>query len=319
LWLSSSAARLRDALCRTSQDAICATEHLREDAMRKMRRSITASRNGRPSFALRMSAVALLLVAASVAGQADEAPGCQNLPAEQTVDTKWPINIGVLAPQLIRYRCTNYLKDFAAVTDEAHAWIAQRTPQVENAAVVFDIDETSLSNWASIYHNQFAYVEVGPCKLRDPYAFCGDNAWELSARAAALQPTLELFRFLKTVKDKNGKRVAVFFITGRFESTAERRATQRNLRKVGYDSWDGLTLRPQSTKNEDVAAYKSGVREEIEQRKERYTIIANLGDQYSDLIGNATGEHAERCFKLPNPFYFIGPALPDGGLKCLAR
>jgi hypothetical protein len=283
--------------------------------------SLISLQDGRVSFGLRLAAaiVVLLAAAAFAPARADQVPGCQNLPAKQTVDTKWPINIGVLAPQLILYRCTNYMKDFAAVTDEAHAWIAQRAPQVENAAMVFDIDETSLSNWAELYHNQFAYVGTGPCRLDDAEAFCGDSAWEVSTRATALEPTLDLFRFLKTVKDKNGNRVAAFFITGRYDSPSMHRATERNLRKVGYDDWDGLTLRPQSTKSEDVAAYKSGARAAIEQRKEHYTIIANIGDQYSDLIGNATGEHAERCFKLPNPFYFIPPDLPAGGLKCLPR
>ena len=32
---------------------------------------------------------------------------------------------------------------------------------------------------------------------------------------------------------------------------------------------------------------------------EGYTIIGNIGDQLSDLEGG----HAERTFKLPNPFY----------------
>ena len=32
-----------------------------------------------------------------------------------------------------------------------------------------------------------------------------------------------------------------------------------------------------------------------------YRIIANVGDQESDL----TGGGADRSFKLPNPFYFI--------------
>lgn len=285
-----------------------------------MQRSIIALRNRQlwSGFRVIAAAITLLLIAGAFPARADEIPaGCQNLPAKQAVDTKWPINIGVLEPQLILYRCTDYMKDFAAVTDEAHAWIAQRAPQVENAAVVFDIDETSLSNWDEIYHNQFGYVATGSCNLGNPHAFCGENAWELSARATALPPTLGLFRFIKTVKDKNGKGIAVFFITGRHESQVERRATARNLRKVGYDAWDGLTLRPASTKSEDVAAYKSGERAAIEQR--RYTIIANLGDQYSDLNGNATGEHADRCFKLPNPFYFIPPGLPEGGLKCLAH
>ena len=32
-----------------------------------------------------------------------------------------------------------------------------------------------------------------------------------------------------------------------------------------------------------------------------YDIVANVGDQYSDLAGG----HADRAFKLPNPFYFL--------------
>jgi hypothetical protein len=58
------------------------------------------------------------------------------------------------------------------------------------------------------------------------------------------------------------------------------------------------------------------MRREIEKD---HVIVANLGDQYSDLIGDADGDHAERCYKLPNPFYFIPPGLPAAGLKCLAR
>jgi hypothetical protein len=41
------------------------------------------------------------------------------------------------------------------------------------------------------------------------------------------------------------------------------------------------------------------VRERIE--KDGYTIIANAGDQPSDLAGG----HAEMTFLLPNPFYRI--------------
>ena len=37
------------------------------------------------------------------------------------------------------------------------------------------------------------------------------------------------------------------------------------------------------------------------------------------LITHEHGDHAEKCFKLPNPFYFIGPPLPDAGLKCLSH
>ena len=33
----------------------------------------------------------------------------------------------------------------------------------------------------------------------------------------------------------------------------------------------------------------------------RYDIVANFGDQYSDLIGG----HADRTVKLPNPTYYL--------------
>ncbi len=273
-------------------------------------------RSSRSAAAAATGVMLFALFAASPVRAAD-ATGCQTASAKQTLDTHWPIKIQLLAQQLVVYRCTDYLKDFAAVTDKARAFIAQRAPQVERPAVVFDIDETSLSNWKEIHHNQFGYVATGPCDLSDANELCGQHAWELSVRGVALEPTLDLFRFLETLKGKNGEKVAAFFITGRYENPAERRATARNLRKAGYDGWTGLILRPHSTKQEDVAQFKSGAREQIEQRKEHYTIIANLGDQYSDLNGNADGEHAESCFKLPNPFYFIPPDLPATGLKCL--
>ena len=48
-----------------------------------------------------------------------------------------------------------------------------------------------------------------------------------------------------------------------------------------------------------MAPYKTWVRGEIE--AQGYTIIANVGDQWSDLENG----YAERVFKLPNPFYMI--------------
>lgn len=49
-----------------------------------------------------------------------------------------------------------------------------------------------------------------------------------------------------------------------------------------------------------VSKFKTAAREKIENGGV-YTIIANVGDQDSDLAGG----HAERTFKVPNPFYFI--------------
>jgi len=48
-----------------------------------------------------------------------------------------------------------------------------------------------------------------------------------------------------------------------------------------------------------VQEYKTAERTKVE--AEGYTIIANVGDQMSDINGENSG-----CrFKVPNPFYFI--------------
>ena len=88
----------------------------------------------------------------------------------------------------------------------------------------------------------------------------------------------------------------MFFITGRPE--AQRAVTADNLDKQGFHNWNGLTLKPAGSTLTTVA-YKSGARAAIEQQG--FHIIANVGDQYSDLAG----DHADRAFKMPNPFYFL--------------
>jgi len=261
-----------------------------------------------------VAAVAFAAWFAAAPARAEDASGCQNPPAQQMRDTKWPINIGQLAQQLVTYRCADYMKDVAAAVAEARGWVQQRAPQVDNAAVVLDIDETSLSNWEVIYHDHFAYFADGSCDLGANIA-CGWQDWFLSARSVALSPTLDFFRFVKTLSDRNGGKVAVFFVTGRRDEPAMRAATEENLRKQSYDSWERLYLRPTASRG-FVSVYKTDSRREIERK---YKIIANLGDQYSDLIGDPDDDHAEKCFKIPDPFYFIPPDLPPAGLKCLSR
>jgi hypothetical protein len=56
---------------------------------------------------------------------------------------------------------------------------------------------------------------------------------------------------------------------------------------------------PEGVHFASAAAFKAPVRAAIE--ADGYTIIANMGDQPSDLAGG----HAERTFLLPNPFYRI--------------
>jgi predicted secreted acid phosphatase len=151
----------------------------------------------------------------------------------------------------------------------------------EKLAIVLDIDETALSNWAVELHDDFGYI---PADSNSCITFrCGK----------AIPSTLRIFR-----EAEKGK-VAVFFITGRPEG--QRADTAANLKAEGYDSWEGLFLRPEDhPKDQTVSQYKSGDRAEIVAKG--YRIILNVGDQMSDLVGDPQAEHS---VKLPNPFYFI--------------
>jgi hypothetical protein len=114
---------------------------------------------------------------------ADDKPsGCAQPPEKVTVDTTPPINIGILANALTYYRCTEYDADVTAALNAARAWVGKRASEVAKPAIVLDIDETSLSNWDEIHHNNFGYIPSGACDL-GASAACGQRAWELSARA----------------------------------------------------------------------------------------------------------------------------------------
>jgi acid phosphatase len=218
-------------------------------------------------------------------------------PSGQTLEQTQPLNIGQLKRQAMDYVCSgDYDRDLAKVLAEAKAHVEQRAGAVRKPALVLDIDETSLSNWQQIRANDFGYIPNGPCDLARR-AGCGQRSWELSARGEAIAPTVALFNAAQA------KGVAVFFLTGRNGDPQERAATVRNLRKAGYRGWAGLIMRDAQSKDLFADTYKSRERARIEQ--DGYTIIANVGDQDSDLKGG----YAEKTFRLPNPFYFL-PSKP---------
>jgi hypothetical protein len=221
-----------------------------------------------------------------------------------------PPNLGDLKKQLLAYHDFGaYERDLQAVDDQATAYLEERAHKVNKPALVLDIDETSLSNWESIYANDFGYLNRIPCSLLPrgscepgeqsklipcetlPKGPCGAEAYDATLRAPAISATLKL------AKTASEARVAIFFITGRYET--ERSVTEANLKKVGFPNWVNVYMRPDGTSTESAADYKAPVRKAIEDAG--YTIIVNVGDQPSDLLGG----HAERAFLLPNPFYRI--------------
>jgi acid phosphatase len=238
--------------------------------------------------ALAAAALSAILVFGIPAGlQAADCPAERqpNIPKSEEP----ALNIDKHKKQLRAYKADGYDNDIKLVFGDAQSYVMSRIDQVKRPAVVLDIDETSLTNWPNIDADDFGFIKGGQCSLR-PHFPCGFDAWVEKGRADKIGPTLEFFNAVRS------KKVAVFFITGRRH--AQRAVTIRNLRRAGFTTWTGLMTRPDDDKN-SVTEFKSGERAKIENKG--YTIIANIGDQQSDLAG----EHAECKFKVPNPFYFI--------------
>lgn len=197
-----------------------------------------------------------------------------------------PSNLGQLKKEVRQYYTSGqYEKEFSNVISEAQTYLLQQINDYQQhqpkakLALVLDIDETSLSNYANIEQHDFAansdiiHKEI------------------LEANAPALKPTLELYQTALS----NG--VHVFFVTGRHESELE--ATKTNLINIGYTQWDGLYVRPDDYQESSIIPFKSKMRARIEQQG--YIILESIGDQYSDISGG----HVQKGFKLPNPFYYL--------------
>jgi len=246
---------------------------------------------GRRSDQRALAAMALFAILAVVTPAATQATDCPTAREPRIPPSEEPaINIEMHKKQLIAYQAGNYNDDIKLVLADARGYLEQRAGQVRKPAIVLDIDETSLSNWQNIKANNFGFIKGGPCSEESSLA-CGFDEWILKASAPAIPPTLEFFNSVIV------KNVAVFFITGRRDS--QRQATLWNLDRAGFQGWARLITRSDDDHNETIVPYKSGERKKIE--NEGYTIIANVGDQQSDLDGGS----AECTFKIPNPFYFI--------------
>lgn len=199
---------------------------------------------------------------------------------------KEPTNLQEIKQGLIKYHDSGeYTKDVKDVVAQARQYLALRI--TENAqkkpkqklAIVFDIDETALSNYPFMKSHSFgATIKEFDYNINQH-------------RLPAIKPVLELYKFAK----KN--HISVFFITGR--KTPQKLATVANLKVAGYNHWQQLYLKPQNYKQQSVIPFKAGIRKQIEAKG--YTIVESIGDQYSDLKGGYT----EKTFKLPNPYYAI--------------
>jgi phosphoglycolate phosphatase-like HAD superfamily hydrolase len=201
---------------------------------------------------------------------------------------------------------SRYADDVAKVERRA----ANRLPKLikhadAKPAVVVDVDDTSLSTYNYEALNDFGYNPAVNAKY----------IHETGMKAVFGMPQL------LTAAAKRG--VEVYYVTGRpttdaFGST-QRADTLRDLAAAGYpDVVPGHLFtrnkpnppaylrscdKPDATPATycTTVQYKSLTRRHIEHLAGGQDIVANFGDQFSDLQGG----YSDATYKLPNPMYFL--------------
>jgi len=268
---------------------LAASEGFETSARKCHRRWPTRVRAGNQ---IRTAAVgALLLAVQACASVPGTGASCPAPPRDRAPVAATPLNIDLVKKQLISYhKDKTYEADIKSVYDVAEVYIDSRRDKVTRPAIVLDIDETVLSNWETFEANDFGFfADAARCDIPSKEA-CGFNVWTAQLKATALEPARDFFNRVKS------KGVAIFFVTGRRDS--QRAMTVTNLEGQGIYGWAELITRSDA-EHGSPQPFKTKARETIQAR---YTIVANIGDQLSDLDG---GRAAECAFKLPNPFYFI--------------
>ncbi len=245
---------------------------------------------------------------------------------------------------------SNYAGEVENVAAEGQQWLQARAGKSAMPAIVFDVDDTTLTTYN---YELFSNWDYNPTT----------NAVFVGLTRPGRHPTRDAFTgnlfpatpgMLALAQKAHDLGYAIFWITGRGD--AQHQATIANLVSdtavgfaditsvtysgatlpeidagypmptaldIGHGGFtDGLFTKPtiNLTTNTYPAylntpefcgpsitlkvscptiQYKSGTRAYIE--SQGYDIVADFGDQYSDLLGG----YADKTFKLPNPSYYL--------------
>lgn len=181
--------------------------------------------------------------------------------------------------EILAYRNSGqWAADTTLVINRARRFVRKHLAD-RRPAIVLDVDDTSLSSYPCLKAVDFERSK----------ADCASGGV-----MPAIPQTRSLYRFARA------HRVTVFFVTGR--RARGRSITIANLHRAGYAGTLRLRMRPNRERPGTHDGWKARTRRAIIRRG--YRIVANVGDQRSDLDGGA----ALRAFKLPNPMYVIPSA-----------
>lgn len=155
----------------------------------------------------------------------------------------------------------------------------KNSPSVKNPAVIFDVDETTLSNYKHIKEISFGYI---PKEWDD---------WLNKSKGEAILQTKYFYDYLVE------HNYSIIFLTARNETQYE--ATYKNLVDEGYTKIDTLICKPLKYPKVTSALFKEKERKKLTEAG--YNIVACVGDQESDIFGEYTGIKV----KLPNYMYIV--------------
>jgi hypothetical protein len=186
-----------------------------------------------------------------------------------------------------------YANEVGGIVDGAENYLQRPIVTRGNAnfntkAILFDVDDTTLNTYSYEIYSNFVFNPTSNA------AFVNSGVF----RAVPHMVSLEHFA------ESHGYRI--FFLTGRPET--QRAGTIANLTNEGYDVQSSKLYLKDYTVDTwlspcapscTTTQYKSLTRAHIESLG--YDIVANFGDQFSDLNGG----FADQTFKMPNPMYFL--------------
>ncbi|KAF7843416.1 stem 28 kDa glycoprotein-like [Senna tora] len=190
--------------------------------------------------------------------------------------------------------CEEYIKSYyethkfqdhsKAVNREAYFY-AREIPLAKDGrdVFIFDVDDTVISNLP--YYREHGYGT-------EEYNATEFDTWLEKGEAPALPETIKLYNKLLNLGFK------IVFLTER--NAGHIKITQQNLRNVGYTTWHKYFYKGSKYTGLTSGQYKEQMRKQLVSAG--YRIRGIIGDQWSDLVGEAVGD---RTFKLPNALYYI--------------
>ena len=192
-----------------------------------------------------------------------------------------PVNLALAREQVKNYYDSGqYAAEMKSIIDRA---ITHFSPccgtHFHKPVIVFDVDDTVVSSYQKTKEIGFGFID-------SMY-----RSWVAQAELPLIKQTKRLYDHLVACG------YHIVFISAR--PVYEEALTKRNLINKGFTVFDKIIVRTPEVMHMTVQQYKTAMRKKLVE--EGYTILASVGDQWSDLHGG----YADYLVKLPNPMYII--------------